>query len=140
MLELTEREAIEPTPELLQQIHTLRQAGILIALDDFGVGHSNLNYLKEFQADLLKIDRSFITGIGSNDFSRHVLQSIIDLSQQLGLRIIAEGIETRRQADYLQERGVQYLQGFYFSKPQPITVFQSHMCQHLSGQKPKRGK
>lgn len=140
MLELTEREAIEPTPELLQQIHTLRQAGILIALDDFGVGHSNLNYLKEFQADLLKIDRSFITGIGSNDFSRHVLQSIIDLSQQLGLRIIAEGIETRQQADYLQERGVQYLQGFYFSKPQPITVFQSHMCQHLSGQKPKRGK
>lgn len=137
VLELTEREAIIPSPELLQQIRDLRQAGVLIALDDFGVGHSNLNYLKEFQADLLKIDRSFITGIGSNDFSRHVLQSIIDLSQQLQLRIIAEGIETQQQADYLQERGVQYLQGYYFSTPQPIDIFRSHMDQQPPATEPK---
>lgn len=125
VLELTEREAIVPTPELLQQIQNLRQADILIALDDFGVGHSNLNYLQEFQADILKIDRSFVIGIGSNDLSGHVLQSIIDLSKQLRLKLIAEGIETLEQAEYLQSKGVEYLQGYYFSRPQPIDVFQT---------------
>ncbi len=104
VLELTEREAIVPTEALQSQIRALRAKGILIALDDFGVGHSNLNYLKEFQADILKIDRGFITGIGSNDLSCHVLQSIIDHSRQLNLKVIAEGIETLEQATYLQEK------------------------------------
>lgn len=127
VLELTEREAIVPTEALQSQIRALRAEGILIALDDFGVGHSNLNYLKEFQADILKIDRGFITGIGSNDLSCHVLQSIIDLSRQLKLKVIAEGIETLEQANYLQEKGVEYLQGYYFSKPQPIAVFKTQI-------------
>lgn len=127
VLELTEREAIVPTEALQEQIRVLRAEGILIALDDFGVGHSNLNYLKEFQADMLKIDRSFITGIGSNDLPCHILQSIIDLSRQLNLKVIAEGIETLEQANYLQKKGVEYLQGYYFSKPQPIAVFKSQI-------------
>jgi EAL domain-containing protein (putative c-di-GMP-specific phosphodiesterase class I) len=127
VLELTEREAIVPTEALQSQIRALRAEGILIALDDFGVGHSNLNYLKEFQADMLKIDRGFITGIGNNDLSCHVLQSIIDLSRQLKLKVIAEGIETLEQANYLQEKGVEYLQGYYFSKPQPIAVFKTQI-------------
>lgn len=130
VLELTEREAIEPTEELQHLLKDLRQIGVHIALDDFGVGHSNLNYLKEFHADLLKIDRSFVVGISNNDLSQHVLQSIIDLAERLELRTVAEGVETQAQADYLLSKGIHYLQGYLFSRPAPISVFAPLLQKH----------
>lgn len=130
VLELTEREAIEPTEELQERVGHLRQAGVQIALDDFGVGHSNLNYLQEFHADLLKIDRSFVAGIINSDLSQHVLQSIIDLAIRLNLKIVAEGIETQEQADYLLEKGIHLLQGYYFSAPVPVETFADLLQKH----------
>lgn len=123
VLEVTEREAVVPTEELQQLLKDLRQINVHIALDDFGVGHSNLNYLKEFHADLLKIDRSFVVGISNTELSQHVLQSIIDLAKRLELRTVAEGVETEAQANYLLDKGINYLQGYLFSRPEPINIF-----------------
>lgn len=130
VLEVTEREAVVPTEELQQLLKDLRQINVHIALDDFGVGHSNLNYLKEFHADLLKIDRSFVVGISNTELSQHVLQSIIDLANRLELRTVAEGVETKTQADYLLDKGIHYLQGYLFSRPEPINVFALLLQKH----------
>lgn len=117
VLELTEREMIDPSPlthQLFEQLHDL---GVLISLDDFGTGHSSLNYLRELHVDYLKIDRSFVAMIGSQALSRHILDSIIELCGKLNLGVVAEGVETSIQRDYLIARNVDLLQGYFFARP-----------------------
>ncbi|WP_335945721.1 EAL domain-containing protein [Pseudomonas sp. G166] len=117
VLELTERELIEPTPvthQLFEQLHAL---GVKIAIDDFGTGHSSLGYLRQFNVDFLKIDQSFVAMIGADALSRHILDSIIELSGKLDLEIVAEGVETVEQSDYLAAHGVNFLQGYLFGRP-----------------------
>ena len=123
VLELTERELIEPSAisrQLFEQLHDL---GVLIAIDDFGTGHSSLSYLCQFNVDYLKIDRSFVAMIGADALSPHVLNSIIELSTKLKLGIVAEGVETREQRDYLVSQGVDLLQGYLFATPLPAPDF-----------------
>ena len=123
VLELTERELIVPSPithELFAALHAL---GVMIALDDFGTGHSSLSYLHEFNVDYLKIDQSFVAMIGADALSRHILDSIIELSAKLDLGIVAEGVETEEQSDYLAAQGVEFLQGYLFARPLPATDF-----------------
>lgn len=106
VLELTERELIEPTAithQLFEQLHAL---GVMIAIDDFGTGHSSLGYLRQFNVDFLKIDQSFVAMIGVDALSRHILDTIIELSAKLDLAIVAEGVETVEQSDYLTAHGV----------------------------------
>lgn len=120
VLELTERELIEPseeTGELFAQLHGL---GAKLAIDDFGTGHSSFAYLQKFNIDFLKIDRSFVVAAGSEELSEQILASIIDLANRLGLETIAEGVETIAQRDNLTRRGVDYLQGFLFARPMPL--------------------
>ncbi|NBF02186.1 EAL domain-containing protein [Pseudomonas sp. Fl5BN2] len=117
VLELTERELIEPTEvthKLFQELHEL---GVMIAIDDFGTGHSSLSYLRNLNVDYLKIDKSFVAMIGVDALSRHILDSIIELSAKLDLRVVAEGVETKQQRDYLAEHGVEFLQGYLFGRP-----------------------
>ncbi|KJH78081.1 EAL domain-containing protein [Pseudomonas sp. ES3-33] len=123
VLELTERELIEPTDithRLFEQLHEL---GVKIAIDDFGTGHSSLGYLRQFNVDFLKIDQSFVAMIGADVLSRHILDSIIELSVKLNLDIVAEGVETEEQSDYLTARGVGFLQGYLFARPMPGAQF-----------------
>ncbi|WP_321837087.1 EAL domain-containing protein [Pseudomonas kulmbachensis] len=123
VLELTERDQIVPTPtthELFSQLHTL---GVMIAIDDFGTGHSSLSYLREFNVDYLKIDQSFVALIGVDALSRHILDSIIELSAKLDLGIVAEGVETEEQSEYLAAQGVDFLQGYLFARPMPAAEF-----------------
>lgn len=120
VLELTERELIEPsqeTGELFAQLHGL---GAKLAIDDFGTGHSSFAYLQNFNIDYLKIDRSFVAAAGSEELSEQILASIIDLANRLGLETVAEGVETIAQRDNLTRRGVDYLQGFLFARPMPL--------------------
>ncbi|MGZ3013503.1 EAL domain-containing protein, partial [Pseudomonas aeruginosa] len=101
VLELTERELIESsevTDRLFDELHAL---GVKIAIDDFGTGHSSLAYLRKFQVDCLKIDQSFVARIGIDTLSGHILDSIVELSAKLDLDIVAEGVETPEQRDYL---------------------------------------
>lgn len=130
VLELTERELIEPTDitrQLFEQLHAL---GVKIAIDDFGTGHSSLGYLRKFNVDFLKIDQSFVAMIGVDALSRHILDTIIDLSAKLDLGIVAEGVETQAQADYLTAHHVNFLQGYLFGKPMPATEFISALTHH----------
>lgn len=126
VLELTERELVVPAPETLAIFAQLRNMGVRIALDDFGTGHSSLSYLHQFSMDYLKIDRSFVTMIGSQALGRHILDSIIELCAKLNLDVVAEGVETLEQQQYLAEQGVAYLQGYLFAKPMPAEAFASY--------------
>ncbi|MDY1045349.1 EAL domain-containing protein [Pseudomonas coleopterorum] len=128
-LELTERELIQPCAEIHGLFDRLRGLGVSIAIDDFGTGQSSLSYLQQFKVDLLKIDQSFVAMIGVNTLSRHVLDSIIELSAKLGLQVVAEGVETEEQRAYLAARDVKYLQGYLFARPMPPTDFERALRQ-----------
>lgn len=123
VLELTERELIEPTDITRQLFDALHQLGVLIAIDDFGTGHSSLAYLRNFNVDYLKIDQSFVAMIGADALSGHILDSIIELSGKLDLGIVAEGVETAQQCEYLVAQGVDFLQGYLFGRPLPCDEF-----------------
>lgn len=121
MLELTERTRLQELTA--EQIEQLKEIGVQLAIDDFGTGHSSLSYLKTLNPDVLKIDRAFTAAIGTDAINATVTDSIITLAQRLKLKLIAEGVETREQADYLRDRKVEALQGYYFARPMPIDVF-----------------
>jgi len=123
VLELTERELIVPSDVTLQLFAELHAIGVMIAIDDFGTGHSSLTYLREFNVDYLKIDQSFVAMIGVDALSKHILDTIIELSAKLELGVVAEGIETEEQRHYLTSRGVEFLQGYLFSRPLPPEQF-----------------
>jgi EAL domain-containing protein (putative c-di-GMP-specific phosphodiesterase class I) len=122
-LELTERELVTDSDEAKKLFQSLDKIGVLLAIDDFGTGHSSLNYLQEFKFDILKIDRSFITMIGSDAISSHIVENLVDLAKRLELKTIAEGVETQKQVDFLNEREIDYLQGYFFYKPMPLSEF-----------------
>ncbi len=115
-LEVTESSSMETLPcrETLTQA---RRQGHVIALDDFGTGYSCLRYLHELPCDVLKLDRSFVISISDDAPPHPVLGCIIDMAKKLGLKIVAEGVETVAQARYLEQAGVDYAQGWYYSRP-----------------------
>ncbi|WP_025804369.1 EAL domain-containing protein [Pseudomonas chlororaphis] len=117
VLEMTEREALPNDRQVQHNIQQLRSEGVLWALDDFGTGQSSLSYLEQLHADFLKIDRSFVNGIGTESVNAVVLETIISLAQRLKLDLTAEGIESREQENYLKGHGVQWGQGYLFSPP-----------------------
>ncbi|HWH89750.1 MAG TPA: EAL domain-containing protein [Pseudomonas sp.] len=130
VLELTERELIEPSAIAVQLFEQLHALGVKIAIDDFGTGHSSLGYLRTFNVDYLKIDQSFVAMIGVDALSRHILDSIIELSAKLDLGIVAEGVETQAQSDYLTAHRVNFLQGYLFGKPMPAADFIRALSDH----------
>lgn len=99
---------------VLQQ---LKKLGVKIAIDDFGTGYSSLSYLKDLPADTLKVDRSFVELIGKGRRDEAILETVITLGQKLQLTIVAEGVETSEQLQYVTMRGCHYIQGYYISKP-----------------------
>ncbi|MGL5708044.1 MAG: EAL domain-containing protein, partial [Aeromonas sp.] len=101
----------------------LDEMGVKLAIDDFGTGHSSLAYLQQFHVDYLKIDKSFIARIGTESLSEHIVDNVIDLATRLGLALVAEGVESEHQADYLRAKGVDYLQGYLFARPMPLRQF-----------------
>ncbi len=111
---------IERTIETLWQ---LRELGVLLSIDDFGTGYSSLNYLKRFPLDILKIDRSFITDITTNSNDRAVVEAIVSLSHHLKMKVVAEGVETKEQLDFLREQRCHEIQGYYLAKPLPVDEF-----------------
>ena len=95
----------------------LRALGVRISLDDFGTGYSSLSYLQSLPLDTLKIDRSFVAGIGTDEDKGEIIKLIVGLALTLGLEIVAEGTETAAQVEYLRALGCQFGQGYFFAKP-----------------------
>jgi EAL domain-containing protein (putative c-di-GMP-specific phosphodiesterase class I) len=98
----------------------LRELGVRISLDDFGTGYSSLSYLRSFPFDKIKIDRSFTQELQSKEDAVAIVQTIVQLGTSLGMKVIAEGVETREQFEILKKEGCTEVQGFLFSRPKPI--------------------
>ncbi|MEL6177904.1 MAG: EAL domain-containing protein [Myxococcota bacterium] len=116
-LELTETLVMDNAPRAVHVLEQLRRLGVTLALDDFGTGYSSLSYLKRFAMDLVKIDRSFIHGVSSDDTDAAMVRSIITMAHGLGLSVVAEGVEHPEQVLFLKRSGCDVLQGYHFSHP-----------------------
>lgn len=116
-LEITESMALSDIAHAIETVRRLKAIGARIAVDDFGTGHSSLNYLRRFDVDHIKIDRSFVAGIGNELSDETIVKAIIAMGHSLGLTIVAEGVETRAQYDFLRAHGCDRVQGYYFSRP-----------------------
>jgi diguanylate cyclase len=116
-LELTETILVDNIKTNIQRLQLLKKLGIQIALDDFGTGYSSLGYLQQFPFDILKIDACFIHNIDRNETNAVITKTIIDMAHQLGLKVVAEGVETEAELDFLRKCKCDEIQGFLFSRP-----------------------
>jgi diguanylate cyclase (GGDEF)-like protein/PAS domain S-box-containing protein len=130
-IEVTESMVMDNLPETIATLHKIRSMGIRIALDDFGTGYSSLSYLSSLPLDKLKIDRSFISQIGSHQPSQSITEAIITLGRSLNLKVVGEGIESEHAMNYLRDHGCDQGQGYLFSKPLPAHEFESWYRDHL---------
>ncbi|MBD8193242.1 EAL domain-containing protein [Pseudomonas fluorescens] len=123
-LELTESILMREVNEALHILDSLKNLGLSIAVDDFGTGYSSLNYLKQFPIDVLKIDRTFVDGLPSGEQDAQIARAIIAMAHSLNLAVIAEGVETHEQLDFLREHGCDEVQGYLFGRPMPANRFE----------------
>src|SRR5439155_14281491 len=117
ILEITESVAMEGAETTIEILTKLKTLGVSLAIDDFGTGFSSLSYLKRFPVDLLKIDKSFVDGIALEGPDSAIVEAIIALGHALGLKVIAEGVETTAQVDQLRALGSELGQGYFYGKP-----------------------
>ena len=135
-LELTESTLMDDTVGVEGLLHELRHLGVNLSLDDFGTGYSSLTYLRTFPINIVKIDRSFVRAIGTDDEDTAVMAAVISFAKHLDLRVVAEGIENDEQLRVMLDLGCPYLQGYLFSQPRPIDevddlVVSAHFGRHL---------
>lgn len=125
-IEITESVAFKDEPFVLQRIYDLKNIGFSIAIDDFGTGYSSLGRLKAFPIDLIKIDTEFVRGISArSQKDKAIVKSIIQISKNLGIKVLAEGVEKEEEFMFLKEQGCDEIQGFYFSKPMSYNEIRS---------------
>ena len=118
-MELTERGLFDmaQTQPLLEAVQAM---GVRVAIDDFGTGYSSLSVLESCKLDIIKIDKLFVAAIGTQAANSPVTTHIISMAQKLGIELVAEGVETQAQADFLRDSGVQYAQGWLYARPMAI--------------------
>jgi EAL domain-containing protein (putative c-di-GMP-specific phosphodiesterase class I) len=116
---------VDNVQDIIQKMGALKARGVVFSLDDFGIGYSSLSYLKRLPLDQLKIDRSFVRDVLVDPNDAVIAKTIVALARSLGLGVIAEGVETEAQRDFLAAAGCYAYQGFYFCRPLPIDDFEA---------------
>jgi EAL domain-containing protein (putative c-di-GMP-specific phosphodiesterase class I) len=124
-LEITEGILMQQLDSTMDILNTLKNIGVRLSIDDFGTGYSSLSYLKRFPIDTLKIDKSFVSDITTDPSDKAIVAAITVMAQQLKLEVVAEGVETKEQLDFLRELQCDFVQGYYFSKPLPADAVMS---------------
>lgn len=127
-VEITEGLLLNLSDTVLAKLAMLQSSGMQVSIDDFGTGYSSMSYLKRLDIDYLKIDQSFIKELVHDNFSRTITDTIIVMAHKLGLKVIAEGVETPEQCDCLSRSGCDYGQGFLFSRPVPAELFETMLA------------
>ena len=136
-IEITKTAILDDAERAAETLYRLRQMGFRIALDDFGTGYSSLYNIRKFALDCLKIDRSFIDGMGRERESAAIVHSIIHLGRALGLGVVAEGVETAAQVQALRMAGASHLQGYFLSRPVPASVAADLAAARFIGAEPE---
>jgi len=126
-LELTESMVLDDVADTIAKMHALKQIGVRFSMDDFGTGYSSLAYLTQLPLDQLKIDQSFVRNIGIKSTDAVIVQTIVGMAKNLGMEVIAEGVETQEQRDFLERIGCLLYQGYLFSKPVPLEAFEKKL-------------
>ncbi|WP_140054601.1 bifunctional diguanylate cyclase/phosphodiesterase [Oceanospirillum sanctuarii] len=124
-VEITETTLMTDSEMVTENLRRLKKAGITLSIDDFGTGYSSMSYLKALDADHLKIDRSFIIGIGVNESDEHIVRATMALAHSLGMETVAEGVDSREQLAFLQKLSCDYIQGYLFAKPLDAADFEA---------------
>lgn len=136
-VEITEGLLLDERPLVVNTLLGFHQAGVEVSIDDFGTGYSAMSYLKKFNIDYLKIDRSFIAGLARDNTDHAIAEAVIAMAHKLGMRVIAEGVETEAQRQLLLEAGCDYAQGYLFARPMPrqdfIDFIRSSQCRVAAG-------
>lgn len=122
VIEVTEREPLHVNEELIEKLNILHKNGFAIALDDFCTGYSGISYLHDLHIDYIKIDQSFVGRVNSDKESTRILDCVLELAHTLSIKIVAEGVETKEQLDYLNQNAIPLLQGYYFYKPMDFSA------------------
>jgi EAL domain-containing protein (putative c-di-GMP-specific phosphodiesterase class I) len=141
-LELTESMVMGTTDAVIASLQALRALGVTLSMDDFGTGYSNLGHLTHLPLDILKIDRSFISGLPSHQGAASIARAIVSMGHSLGMRVVAEGVETTEQAEFLRSIWCEYAQGYLFCKPLGATACAAWMRERMENpalSKPPRG-
>ncbi len=138
-LELTESLVIEDVDENIQRMMALQVCGVGFSLDDFGTGYSSLSYLKRMPLDQVKIDRSFVRDVLTDSNAAAIAKTVLALANTLGLNVIAEGVETLAQRDFLSKAGCEVFQGYYFSRPLPLEGFEQLVSHPAENDRPAPG-
>jgi EAL domain-containing protein (putative c-di-GMP-specific phosphodiesterase class I) len=130
MVEITESAVMQNPERAAVVLERLREIGVGLSIDDFGTGYSSLTYLRTLPADELKIDRSFVQEIDTNEGNATIVRSVINLAHSLGLKVVAEGVETEAELRRLITLGCDLAQGYLISRPLPASDFASYLSQH----------
>lgn len=126
-IEITEGLLLNMSSQVLEKLDALQKGGIEVSIDDFGTGYSSLTYLKKLDVDYLKIDQSFVRDMLHDANTATIVETVIMMANKLGLEVIAEGVETAEQCNWLKTQGCHYAQGFYFSEPVPAPAFEQQL-------------
>jgi diguanylate cyclase (GGDEF)-like protein len=137
VFEITERANIKADETILQVMNNLRSKGIKLSLDDFGTGYSTLGYLHRFPVDYLKIDKSFVQTVGLGGENARIVETIVSMAEHIGMMVVAEGVETEEQLEFLRQINCGYAQGFYFSHPIDLEGVYQLLDQNPDWKKPE---
>jgi EAL domain-containing protein (putative c-di-GMP-specific phosphodiesterase class I) len=118
--ELTESQLLEDLDAATNVLNTLRSRGVTIAVDDFGTGYSSMNYLRHLPIDVIKIDRSFVSRATEDGYDSTIIEAVLTIARSLELSVVAEGIETPEQLEYVRSRSCERAQGFLLARPMPL--------------------